>query len=83
MLILVIAVSSIITHYILCILMCSSTFFKKWAKCTFRVLSNHTLRVRSHCILYLLKDAEITVSDSAMSRVHKLLGVETDYIHIM
>ena len=22
-----------------------STFFKKWAKCTFRVLSNHTLRV--------------------------------------
>ena len=34
-----------------------STFFKKWAKCTFLVLSNHTLRVRSHCILYLVKDA--------------------------
>ena len=27
-------------------------FFKKWTKCTFRVLSNHTLRVRSHWILY-------------------------------
>ena len=34
-----------------------STFFKKWAKCTFLVLSNHTLHVRSHCILYLVKDA--------------------------
>ena len=34
-----------------------STFFKKWAKCTFLVLSNHTLRVRSPCILYLVKDA--------------------------
>ena len=34
-----------------------STFFKKWAKCTFLVLSNHTLRVRSHCILYLVKNA--------------------------
>ena len=34
-----------------------STFFKKWAKCTFLVLSNHTLRVRNHCILYLGKDA--------------------------
>ena len=34
-----------------------STFFKKWAKCTFLVLSNHTLRVKSHCILYLVKDA--------------------------
>ena len=34
-----------------------STFFKKWAKCTFLVLSNQTLRVRSHCILYLVKDA--------------------------
>ena len=34
-----------------------STFFQKWAKCTFLVLSNHTWRVRSHCILYLVKDA--------------------------
>ena len=34
-----------------------STFFKKWAKCTFLVLSNHTLRVRNHGILYLVKDA--------------------------
>ena len=34
-----------------------STFFQKWAKCTFRVLSNHTLRVRRLCILYLVKDA--------------------------
>ena len=34
-----------------------STFLKKWAKCTFRVLSNHTLHVRGHCILYLVKDA--------------------------
>ena len=60
-----------------------STFLKKWAICAFRVLSNHTLRVRSHCILYLVKDAYITVSDSAMSRVDKSLGVETDYIQIM